>query len=163
VNQDWFTLLSETASGELSAEEVLAFLCCWTLFSVEINIFDISASNFAFTFSLQYMCEQNKVPSKASLMFSGTQDKCIACSKTVYPIEKVKITHLGTEILDFSQTFCLQCLKVSNSLGSLGTRLACITRYCVIFKPLYAASTWNEYVITYFTTCIMCIPNDLVL
>ncbi|KDP28657.1 hypothetical protein JCGZ_14428 [Jatropha curcas] len=28
-------------------------------------------------------------PSKVSSMFSGTQDKCSACSKTVYPLEKV--------------------------------------------------------------------------
>lgn len=24
-------------------------------------------------------------------MFAGTQDKCVACKKTVYPIEKVKV------------------------------------------------------------------------
>ncbi|KAL4367217.1 hypothetical protein GQ457_05G000520 [Hibiscus cannabinus] len=28
-------------------------------------------------------------PSKLSSMFSGTQDKCAACEKTVYPLEKV--------------------------------------------------------------------------
>ncbi|XAR63093.1 hypothetical protein NMG60_11022912 [Bertholletia excelsa] len=31
----------------------------------------------------------NKAPSKVSSMFSGTQDKCAACNKTVYPLEKV--------------------------------------------------------------------------
>ncbi|KAG8363330.1 hypothetical protein BUALT_Bualt19G0011200 [Buddleja alternifolia] len=30
-----------------------------------------------------------RAPSKLSAMFSGTQDKCPACSKTVYPLEKV--------------------------------------------------------------------------
>ncbi|KAI3715968.1 hypothetical protein L6452_22967 [Arctium lappa] len=29
--------------------------------------------------------------SKASSMFGGTQDKCIGCGKTVYPIERVKV------------------------------------------------------------------------
>ncbi|GAA0166464.1 actin or actin-binding cytoskeletal protein [Lithospermum erythrorhizon] len=33
-------------------------------------------------------------PSKASRMFSGTQDKCAACSKTVYPLEKVSVESL---------------------------------------------------------------------
>ncbi len=33
--------------------------------------------------------QQHKAPTKASLMFAGTQEKCIACNKTVYPIEKV--------------------------------------------------------------------------
>ena len=28
-------------------------------------------------------------------MFSGTQEKCVACTKTVYPIEKVQATHSG--------------------------------------------------------------------
>ncbi|NP_001311923.1 LIM domain-containing protein PLIM2c-like [Nicotiana tabacum] len=30
-----------------------------------------------------------RTPSKLSAMFSGTQDKCAACNKTVYPLEKV--------------------------------------------------------------------------
>ncbi|KAL8235791.1 hypothetical protein R6Q59_016872 [Mikania micrantha] len=30
-----------------------------------------------------------RAPSKVSSMFSGTQDKCRACNKTVYPLEKV--------------------------------------------------------------------------
>lgn len=30
-----------------------------------------------------------RAPSKLSAMFSGTQDKCAACTKTVYPLEKV--------------------------------------------------------------------------
>jgi hypothetical protein len=38
--------------------------------------------------------QQTKAPTKASLMFAGTQEKCIACNKTVYPIEKVCISFL---------------------------------------------------------------------
>ncbi|KAE8722151.1 LIM domain-containing protein PLIM2c [Hibiscus syriacus] len=33
--------------------------------------------------------EYNRTPNKLSSMFSGTQDKCAACEKTVYPLEKV--------------------------------------------------------------------------
>ncbi|TYG89704.1 hypothetical protein ES288_A12G121500v1 [Gossypium darwinii] len=33
--------------------------------------------------------EQNRTPSKLSSLFSGTLDKCAACEKTVYPLEKV--------------------------------------------------------------------------
>ncbi|KAL4332812.1 hypothetical protein GQ457_07G025280 [Hibiscus cannabinus] len=33
----------------------------------------------------------NKTPNKYSSMFSGTQDKCAACQKTVYPLEKVSM------------------------------------------------------------------------
>ncbi|KAI4377996.1 hypothetical protein MLD38_015543 [Melastoma candidum] len=32
-----------------------------------------------------------KEPSKVSAMFSGTQDKCSICTKTVYPLEKVSL------------------------------------------------------------------------
>lgn len=32
---------------------------------------------------------QSRAPSKVSEMFCGTQDKCHACNKTVYPLEKV--------------------------------------------------------------------------
>ncbi|CAN7062419.1 unnamed protein product [Brassica oleracea var. botrytis] len=30
-----------------------------------------------------------RAPSKLSSFFSGTQDKCAACKKTVYPLEKI--------------------------------------------------------------------------
>ncbi|KFK35322.1 hypothetical protein AALP_AA5G269200 [Arabis alpina] len=33
--------------------------------------------------------EVTKAPSKLSSFFSGTQDKCAACKKTVYPLEKM--------------------------------------------------------------------------
>lgn len=32
-----------------------------------------------------------RAPSKLSSLFSGTQDKCSACNKTVYPLEKVNL------------------------------------------------------------------------
>ncbi|EXC16357.1 Pollen-specific protein SF3 [Morus notabilis] len=32
-----------------------------------------------------------RAPSKLSSLFSGTQDKCATCSKTVYPLEKVSL------------------------------------------------------------------------
>ncbi|CBI40313.3 unnamed protein product, partial [Vitis vinifera] len=35
--------------------------------------------------------ELSRAPSKLSSMFSGTQDKCSACRKTVYPLEKVTL------------------------------------------------------------------------
>uniref|UniRef100_A0A6V7QUP1 LIM zinc-binding domain-containing protein n=1 Tax=Ananas comosus var. bracteatus TaxID=296719 RepID=A0A6V7QUP1_ANACO len=34
---------------------------------------------------------RTRPPSKAASMFSGTQDKCVTCSKTVYPLEKYPI------------------------------------------------------------------------
>lgn len=33
--------------------------------------------------------EQSKTPNKLSSFFSGTQEKCPACNKTVYPLEKI--------------------------------------------------------------------------
>ncbi|KAJ8900634.1 hypothetical protein K2173_025411 [Erythroxylum novogranatense] len=33
----------------------------------------------------------SRIPSKLSTMFCGTQDKCSACGKTVYPLEKVTL------------------------------------------------------------------------
>ncbi|KAL4325085.1 hypothetical protein GQ457_11G001240 [Hibiscus cannabinus] len=35
--------------------------------------------------------EYNKTPNKLSSMFCGTQDKCAACHKTVYPLEKMSM------------------------------------------------------------------------
>lgn len=36
---------------------------------------------------------QKPTPNKVSSMFGGTRDKCFGCKKTVYPTEKVNITH----------------------------------------------------------------------
>ncbi|KAF3575393.1 hypothetical protein F2Q69_00063932 [Brassica cretica] len=35
--------------------------------------------------------QESKTPSKISSIFCGTQDKCAACDKTVYPLEKVQM------------------------------------------------------------------------
>ncbi|XP_051218410.1 LIM domain-containing protein PLIM2b [Lolium perenne] len=35
--------------------------------------------------------ELSRAPSKLSSIFSGTQDKCTACQKTVYPLEKMTL------------------------------------------------------------------------
>ncbi|CAH9146523.1 unnamed protein product [Cuscuta epithymum] len=35
--------------------------------------------------------DQGHSSTKVSSMFVGTQDKCVACNKTVYPIEKVAV------------------------------------------------------------------------
>ncbi|KNA11190.1 hypothetical protein SOVF_137490 [Spinacia oleracea] len=42
-------------------------------------------------------------PSKAASMFSGTQEKCTTCSKTVYPIEKVTVENI------FYHKSCFKC------------------------------------------------------
>lgn len=39
---------------------------------------------------VSHLTNQGQTNSKLSSMFGGTQDKCVACKKTVYPIEKVK-------------------------------------------------------------------------
>nr|XP_011469034.1 PREDICTED: LIM domain-containing protein PLIM2c-like isoform X1 [Fragaria vesca subsp. vesca] len=53
------------------------------------------SGNFSKNFAAKSAEKQNEVlnraPSKLSSMFSGTQDKCATCSKTVYPLEKVTL------------------------------------------------------------------------
>ncbi|KAK4354045.1 hypothetical protein RND71_026239 [Anisodus tanguticus] len=44
-----------------------------------------------------------KAPTKLSALFSGTQDKCAACNKTVYPLEKVTM-----EGVEFHKS-CFKC------------------------------------------------------
>lgn len=39
--------------------------------------------------------EMTRSPSKVSMMFSGTQDKCATCGKTAYPLEKVTVESLS--------------------------------------------------------------------
>lgn len=44
-------------------------------------------SDFIYIYFLSYL--QTRAPSKLSAMFSGTQEKCQVCKRTVYPLEKV--------------------------------------------------------------------------
>lgn len=43
------------------------------------------------TVRLDRSANQGQTNSKVSRLFGGTQDKCVACKKTVYPIEKVTV------------------------------------------------------------------------
>nr|GMD62007.1 LIM domain-containing protein PLIM2c-like [Ipomoea batatas] len=47
------------------------------------------SKNFQSSKSSERENSMTKASSKYSAMFSGTQDKCAACTKTVYPLEKV--------------------------------------------------------------------------
>lgn len=46
----------------------------------------------SFSYIPYLVCSQTRTPSRAAGRFSGTQEKCATCSKTVYPIEKVNIS-----------------------------------------------------------------------
>ncbi|XP_024381706.1 LIM domain-containing protein WLIM2b isoform X1 [Physcomitrium patens] len=74
-----------------------------------------------------------KVPSKASLMFSGTQDKCIACSKTVYPIDKTTVEGLPYHKHCFK---CVHggCTISPSNYAALEGRLYCKPHYSQLFK-----------------------------
>ncbi|XP_062025703.1 LIM domain-containing protein WLIM2b-like [Rosa rugosa] len=74
-----------------------------------------------------------KTPSKLSFMFSGTQDKCAVCTKTVYPLEKVTLE--GT----FYHKNCFRCnhggcaLSPSNC-AALDGILYCKHHFSQLFK-----------------------------
>ncbi|KAK9927255.1 hypothetical protein M0R45_024448 [Rubus argutus] len=75
----------------------------------------------------------NRTPSKMSSMFSGTQDKCAVCTKTVYPLEKV--TMEGA----FYHKNCFRCnhggcfLSPSNC-AALDGILYCKHHFAQLFK-----------------------------
>ncbi|XP_022734581.1 LIM domain-containing protein PLIM2b-like isoform X1 [Durio zibethinus] len=47
------------------------------------------SGNFSKNFQTGNKTHLSKTPNKLSSVFCGTQDKCAACEKTVYPLEKV--------------------------------------------------------------------------
>ncbi|CAM8889151.1 unnamed protein product [Rhodiola kirilowii] len=72
-------------------------------------------------------------PSKASLMFSGTVDKCATCGKTAYPLEKVTVE---------SQSYHKTCFKCSHggcalspsNYAALDGILYCKPHFSQLFK-----------------------------
>uniref|UniRef100_A0A7N0UST9 LIM zinc-binding domain-containing protein n=1 Tax=Kalanchoe fedtschenkoi TaxID=63787 RepID=A0A7N0UST9_KALFE len=73
-----------------------------------------------------------RTPSKHSSLFSGTQDKCTACQKTVYPLEKVTME---------GECFHKQCFKCAHagcplthsSYASLDGTLYCKVHFAQLF------------------------------
>lgn len=73
-----------------------------------------------------------RTPSKLSSLFSGTQDKCAACNKTVYPLEKVTME---------GESFHKSCFKCAHggcplthsSYASLDGVLYCNIHFAQLF------------------------------
>ncbi|OAY56528.1 LIM domain-containing protein PLIM2b [Manihot esculenta] len=74
-----------------------------------------------------------RAPSKVSSMFSGTQDKCVRCNKTAYPLEKVNV-----EGQSYHKT-CFRCAHggcylTPSSYAALDGTLYCKTHFAQLFK-----------------------------
>ncbi|KAG5539671.1 hypothetical protein RHGRI_020020 [Rhododendron griersonianum] len=75
----------------------------------------------------------SRTPSKLSSFFSGTQEKCRACTKTVYPLEKVTVEG------DFYHKLCFKCAhggcKLSpSSYAALDGFIYCKPHFAQLFK-----------------------------
>lgn len=75
----------KTVRVERSADQVIEFSSL-VFFKDDIG-FSLETINYNRTESGVIL--QVHTNSKVSSMFAGTQDKCVACNKKVYPIEKV--------------------------------------------------------------------------
>ncbi|KAG8060099.1 hypothetical protein GUJ93_ZPchr0002g26493 [Zizania palustris] len=77
--------------------------------------------------------DQAKAPSKLSSAFSGTQDKCAACQKTVYPLEKLS---LEGESYHKSCFKCSHggCILTTSSYAALNGILYCKIHFSQLFK-----------------------------
>ncbi|PON86436.1 Zinc finger, LIM-type [Trema orientale] len=77
--------------------------------------------------------QRARAPSKLSSLFSGTQDKCSVCTKTVYPLEKVTVEG------DFYHKSCFRCFHggcflTPSSYAALGGILYCKHHFAQLFK-----------------------------
>ncbi|CAM8899632.1 unnamed protein product [Rhodiola kirilowii] len=89
--------------------------------------------------------ELTRAPSKLSSMFSGTLDKCSACQKTVYPLEKVTME----EEIFHKQCFrCAHagCPLTHSSYASLDGTLYCKVHFAQLFMVKGTYSHFLEVV-----------------
>ncbi|KAF3653974.1 LIM domain-containing protein PLIM2a [Capsicum annuum] len=75
----------------------------------------------------------NRNPSKLSSLFSGTQDKCASCKKTVYPLEKVTVDG------EFYHQSCFKCAHggcklTTSSYAALDGLVYCKIHFSQLFK-----------------------------
>uniref|UniRef100_A0ACD5Z558 Uncharacterized protein n=1 Tax=Avena sativa TaxID=4498 RepID=A0ACD5Z558_AVESA len=77
--------------------------------------------------------DQSKAPNKMSSIFSGTQDKCAACQKTVYPLEKLS---LEGECYHKNCFRCSHggCTLTTSSYAALNGILYCKIHFSQLFK-----------------------------
>ncbi|QCD85018.1 LIM domain-containing protein WLIM2a-like [Vigna unguiculata] len=77
--------------------------------------------------------ELNRTPSKISAFFSGTQDKCSKCKKTVYPLEKLTVEG------EFYHKSCFRCAHggcflTPSTYAALDGFLYCKPHFSQLFK-----------------------------
>jgi len=77
--------------------------------------------------------EMNRTPSKLSFKFSGTQEKCAVCKKTVYPLEKVNVEG------EFFHKKCFRCshggcFLTPSSYAALNGIVYCKHHFAQLFK-----------------------------
>ncbi|KAL8207803.1 hypothetical protein R6Q57_007215 [Mikania cordata] len=75
----------------------------------------------------------DKLASKLSAMFSGTQDKCAVCHKTVYPLEKVTVEG------EFYHKQCFRCAQggcklTPSNYAALEGNIFCKPHFAQLFK-----------------------------
>lgn len=96
---------------------------------------------------------QSRTPSKLSSMFSGTQDKCAVCSKTVYPLEKVTLQQSHVHAHRDMHVYIHLCtwMKIYNMInrwpwrGSFTTRIALgVTMEVASWHP-HPMLLWMEF------------------
>ncbi|XP_057510255.1 LIM domain-containing protein WLIM2b-like [Actinidia eriantha] len=77
--------------------------------------------------------EMTRTPSKLSAFFSGTQEKCAVCHKTVYPLEKVTVEE------KFYHKLCFRCAHggcklTPSSYAALDGYVYCKPHFAQLFK-----------------------------
>ncbi|KAL7595998.1 LIM domain-containing protein PLIM2c [Lactuca sativa] len=89
--------------------------------------------------------DTGKAPNKFSALFSGTQDKCAACKKTVYPLEKVTVEG------EFYHKACFRCTRggcflTPSNYAALDGNLFCKPHFSQLFKEKGSYSHLKEAV-----------------
>ncbi|CAI0414465.1 unnamed protein product [Linum tenue] len=86
---------------------------------------------------------QGATPNKVASMFSGTQDKCATCHKTVYPLEKISMEG------DFYHKTCFRCahggcVLTHSSYAALNGVLYCKHHFAQLFREKGSYSYINK-------------------
>ncbi|KAI3505145.1 hypothetical protein L1887_27065 [Cichorium endivia] len=89
--------------------------------------------------------DTGRAPSKLAALFSGTQEKCAVCKKTVYPLEKVTVEG------EFYHKACFRCSRggcflTPSNYAALDGNLFCKPHFSQLFKEKGSYSHLKEAV-----------------
>ncbi|KAK8949306.1 Pollen-specific protein SF3 [Platanthera zijinensis] len=114
---------------------ILSRVCSWEIIILLMESYTAGLTSISSSRELEALTKALKKPvtSKVSNSFAGTREKCVGCSKTVYPIERVTVNGTPYHKICFKCTYGGCVISPSNYIAHEG-KLYCKHHHTQLIK-----------------------------